>query len=80
MIHRMTTSGKTSDNEWQRVVLVTTVVNRVKTNDNNWQRVVISVLFFRMRGKPNIKDTEENSLNLEENQKYKKLIQSETKN
>ena len=63
-------------NEWQRVV------NRVKTNVNKWQRVVISVnfSFFRMRGKPNIKDTEENSLNLEENQKYKKLIQSETKN
>ena len=63
-------------NEWQRVV------NRVKTNVNKWQRVVISVnfSFFRMRGKPNIKDTEENSLNLEENQKYEKLIQSETKN
>ena len=80
MIHRMTTSGKTSDNEWQRVVLVTT---SCKPSENKWQQLTTSGhfgSFFRMRGKPNIKDTEENSLNLEENQKYKKLIQSETKN
>ena len=29
----MTTSGTTSDNEWQRVV------QRVTTSDNKWQRV-----------------------------------------
>ena len=51
----------------------------MSTSDNEWSFRLI-FLFFRMRGKPNIKDTEENSLNLEENQKYKKLIQSETKN
>ena len=34
MIHRLTTSGTTSDNEWQRVV------QRVTTNDNEWQQMV----------------------------------------
>ena len=35
MVQRVTTSGKTRDNEWQRVT----------TNDNEWQRVVILANF-----------------------------------
>ena len=48
VVHRVTTSGTTSDNEWQRVTTSGTtsdnewqrVVQRVTTNDNEWQRVV----------------------------------------
>ena len=34
MVRRVTTSGTTSDNKWQRVAQLVT------TNDNEWQRVV----------------------------------------
>ena len=37
VVQWVTTSGTTSDNEWQRV---TTSVQRVTTNDNEGQRVV----------------------------------------
>ena len=48
VVHRVTTNGTTSDNEWQRVTMSGTtsnnewqrVVQRVTTNDNEWQRVV----------------------------------------
>ena len=36
MVHRVTTSGTTSDNEWQRVTTSGT------TSDNEWQRVTTS--------------------------------------
>ena len=32
MVHRVTTSGTTSDNEWQQVT----------TNDNEWQRMIMN--------------------------------------
>ena len=63
MIHWMTTSATTSDNEWQQVT----------TNDNEkyngWQRVVQRVnnlsFFFRIREEPTTKHPKENSLSLE---------------
>ena len=51
MIHRVTTSGTKSDNEWQRMT----------TSDNEWQRVVVSAIFKRTNKHPR-----ENSLHLEE--------------
>ena len=43
MVHRVTTSSTTSDNEWQRVVQrVTTSSKRVTTNDNGWQQMTKS--------------------------------------
>ena len=42
MVHRVTTSGTTNDNEWPRMVeRVTRSDNKwqqVTTNDNNWQQ------------------------------------------
>ena len=57
----MTTSGTTSDNEWQRVTTSGT------TNDNGWQQVTISAnfSFFQIREEPTTKHPTENSLNIE---------------
>ena len=57
----MTTSGTTSDNEWQRVTTSGT------TNDNGWQQVTISAnfSFFQIREEPTTKHPMENSLNIE---------------
>ena len=67
MIHRVITSGTTSDNqwqriaksdnEWQRVTTMTTSDNkwqRATTNDDEWQRVVIlaNFPFFRIIEEP----------------------------
>ena len=62
VVQRVTTSGTTSDNEWQRVTTSGT------TNDNEWQRVTISAnfSFFQIREEPTTKHRKENSLNLEE--------------
>ena len=57
MVHRVTTSGTASDNEW-RVVRVTTSGT---TNDNEWQQVTISAnFFFQIREEPTTKDPKEN--------------------
>ena len=61
MVHRVTTSGTTSDNEWQWVT----------TSDNEWQQVTTSdhfgwFSFFEIREEPTIKHPKENYLNLEE--------------
>ena len=41
---RMTTSGKTSDKEWQRVTMSDNEWQRMTTSDNEWQRVVQRVI------------------------------------
>ena len=80
MVHRVatsgTTSGTTSDNEWQRVTAsgITSenewqrVTTSGTTNDNEWQRVTISAnfSFFQIRQEPTTKHSKENSLNIEE--------------
>ena len=74
VVHRVTTSGTTSDNEWQRVTTSGTtsdnewqrVVQRVTmsgtTYDNDWQWVVIlaNFSFFQIREKPSTKHPKEN--------------------
>ena len=57
---RVTTSGISSDNEWQRVV------QRVIMNDNEWQRMMIlaNFSFFQIREEPTTKHLKKNSLNL----------------
>ena len=37
-----TTSGRTGDNEWQRVVQRVTTSDKVTTSDNKWQWVTAS--------------------------------------
>ena len=61
----MTTSGTTSDNEWQRVVQRVTTSGT--TNDNEWQRVTISAnfSFFQIREEATTEHPNENSLNIE---------------
>ena len=55
----MTTSGATSDKEWQRVV------QRVTTNVNKWPFQLI-FLFFQIKEEYTTKHPKENFLNLEE--------------
>ena len=67
----MTTSGTTSDNEWQRVTTSGTTNDnewqRVTTNENEWQGVAISAkhTFFQIRENPTTKHPKENSLKTE---------------
>ena len=42
MVQRVTTSGTTSDNEWQRVTTSGKDWQQVTTNDNEWQRMTKS--------------------------------------
>ena len=69
MVHRLTTSGTTSDNKWKQVTTIDKewkgVVQRVTTNDNEWPFRLI-FLFFQVREEPTTKHPKENSLNLEE--------------
>ena len=58
MIHQVTTSGTTSDNEWQRVTTIMTTNGTTSDND--------SFPFFRIREEPTTKHPKENSLILEE--------------
>ena len=56
---RVTTSGTTSDNEWQRVI----------GNDNEWYnewQFQLIFLFFQIKQEPTTKHPKENFLNLEE--------------
>ena len=60
VVHRVTTSGTTNDNEWQRVAQRVTMSGT--TYDNDWQRVVIlaNFSFFQIREKPTTKHPKEN--------------------
>ena len=62
----MTTSNKTSDNEWQQVVQRVTTSGT--TNDNKWQRVAILAnsyfFFFRIREESTTKHPKNYSFNL----------------
>ena len=74
MVHRMTTSGKTSDNEWQRVVQ--RVIQRVATSDKEWQRVaILANSFFLIREESTTKHPKENSLNIKEDLEEKRDIE-----
>ena len=55
---RVTTSGTTSENEWQPVTK-----NR---KDLQWVAVSVNLSFFQIREEPSTKHPKENSLNLEE--------------
>ena len=67
---RVTASGTTSDNKWQRVVQRVTTSGTANDNEwyNEWQRVAIlaNFSFFQIREEPTTKYPKENSLNLEE--------------
>ena len=42
VVQRMTTSGTSSDNAWQRVTTSENEWKRVTKNDNEWQRMAAS--------------------------------------
>ena len=58
VVQRVTKSGTTGDNEWQRMT----------TNDKEWQRLVTLANFSysRIKEEPATMRTKENSLNIQE--------------
>ena len=62
----MTTSGKTSDNEWQRVVQRVTTSGTNSDNEWQWATISVNFSFFQIREEPTTNHPKENSLNLEE--------------
>ena len=69
VVQLVTTSGTTSDKEWQGVTTShkewQRVVQRVTTNVNEWPFQLI-FLFFQIKEEPTTKHPKENFLNLEE--------------
>ena len=62
VVQRVTTSGITSDNDWQRMSKSDNEWQRVTTNDNEWLFWPI----FIFREEPTKRHPKENPLNLQE--------------